>query len=198
MTDLTEQQVREILAGVDGVTPGPWQVVQTKHPWFMSAQKVLGTALPERTGSHLERRIFTTWEHGQLKAPFPVVNSSHGVGDKDGPPVQMVSMSAEVAAHIARLDPQTVSALCTMALDSLFRRAADAAVRDAARNSVLAAATLVDYLAGWGVEDGELVDPENDRCLPELKTAWRDYRAANRALGQFVDLMPALKSKASP
>ncbi|MCK8667232.1 ead/Ea22-like family protein [Pseudomonas azerbaijanoccidens] len=79
-------------------TQGGWQVIETE--------------LPCRLGRpHVERRIFTTKDHPQLKAPWPVVNGSVALGTDESPVHHMVSMTAEDAAFIAAANPAAVLAL---------------------------------------------------------------------------------------
>lgn len=114
MTDTVElKRLEEMLAGLEGVTPGPWQVIEQKHEWSLPARAMMGHDIPAQAGEHLERRIFTTWEDGQLKSPFPVVNSSIGIGKVGEPSVQMVWMDPAVADHIARCDPDTMRSILT-------------------------------------------------------------------------------------
>jgi hypothetical protein len=70
-------------------TPGPWQVVVTEHPHY-------------RGGTHIERRIFTAWDHPQMKGPIGVVNSSVGIGETEGGKAhRFVSMTEADARLIA-------------------------------------------------------------------------------------------------
>lgn len=74
-------------------TPGEWQVIIDKH-------------LHHLGGNHIERRIATTWEHGQLRGPMPIVNSSVGISaTKDGPPQHMTHIREHDAAFIAAFNP---------------------------------------------------------------------------------------------
>jgi len=109
-TTVSTDRLAEMLAGLEGVTPGPWQVIEEKHEWSLPERAMMGHEMPATSGEHLERRIFTTWEHGQLKSPFPVVNSSVGIGKVGEPSIQMVWMEPAVADHIARCDPAPWSA----------------------------------------------------------------------------------------
>jgi hypothetical protein len=83
--------------------PGPWEVQIDERPHH-------------RGGVHHERRIATSWEHGQLKAKYPVVTTSIGIGkEKDGPPHYMVGMREEDANFIAAANPEIVLALIALA-----------------------------------------------------------------------------------
>jgi len=87
-------------------TRGPWQVVAEAHPHWAG-------------GTHIERRIFTGWAHGQLNGPQPVVNISIGLGaEKGGPARFLICMSAADAALIVAA-PDLLAALeaCYAALD---------------------------------------------------------------------------------
>ncbi len=80
-------------------TVGPWQVVRDDHPRHIG-------------GHHIERRIFTTWDHPQSKAPDGVVNGSMAMPPKKGDPwVHLVSIGEDDAVYIAAADPTTILAL---------------------------------------------------------------------------------------
>lgn len=80
-------------------TPGPWKIVTNFHPHY-------------RGGNHTERRIFTAWEHPQLKDCYPIVNSSIGLGETaDGPPRHMVSILNEADAVLIAAAPDLLDAL---------------------------------------------------------------------------------------
>ena len=105
MTDFKE--LREALAA--GPTEGPWGVEITEHPYKLN----------EIQRTHIERRIFTKWDHPQLKGPIGVVNRSIGLGG-----INFTSIEEVDAAYIAACDPSTIRTL----LDER-----DAAEKDAAR-----------------------------------------------------------------
>lgn len=69
-------------------TRGPWRVVVDEHPHRAG-------------GKHVERRIFTEWDHPQLKGPMGVVNMSVGIGTHDQAARHFVSLSAADAALIS-------------------------------------------------------------------------------------------------
>jgi hypothetical protein len=157
---ISDERLAEIIKGCEGVTPGPWQVVVTTHPWSLEEREILGETIPAKTGEHTELRVFTTWEDGQLKSPYPVVNSSVGIGLATGKPVHMVAMEEPVAAHIARLDPQTVYSILT---ELQHRREAEAGTPVAFR--------WLDgegHNAGWRYSD---VDPRQDDREVEMSGA---------------------------
>jgi hypothetical protein len=84
-------------------TPGPWEVQVDERPHH-------------RGGAHIERRIRTSWEHGQLKAPYPVITTSVGIGAAAGGPAHyMVSLGEHDAAHIAAANPAAVLDLIALA-----------------------------------------------------------------------------------
>lgn len=115
-TPTAAQAEAEIKAALEaGPTPGPWQIVVDDVPCYLGAP-------------HKETRIFTTWEHPQLKGPMPVVNHSIGVGASQGcKPVHLVHIEPEDAAYIAAANPANLRAL----LDEVqaLRAAFDAACR---------------------------------------------------------------------
>lgn len=109
--------IREALAAKP--TPGPYRVITDEIPHKLG-------------GTHKERRIFTTWDHPQLKGPLGVVNHSFGLGAKDGDPaVHMVAISEADAAYIAACSPDRLERILT-ALTAAQARA-EAVEKDAAR-----------------------------------------------------------------
>lgn len=79
-------------------TPGPWQVVVDERPH-------------KHGGKHIERRIFTTWEHPQLKACWPVVNMSIGVGEREGDRAISFVHLDEADARLIAAAPDLLEAL---------------------------------------------------------------------------------------
>lgn len=142
---LTEQQVREILAGCEKATPGPWTAC-------------LHVGIPD---AHIRAEI-----HG-----CNICDVIEGTESARGG-VSHEDMQANTQ-HIARLDPQTVTALFE---ELLSRRAADAAVRDALENW-----SRADHLQ---LHAGEMT-------AQELRTT----KAVVKAISAEI---LALKSKASP
>ena len=70
-----------------------------RGPW-----KVFENTIPSYLGDHIERTIYTEWDHPQLRGPYPVVCISTGIGPEQGAaPVQFVHISAESAALIIAL-----------------------------------------------------------------------------------------------
>ncbi|MCI3945524.1 ead/Ea22-like family protein [Pseudomonas syringae] len=87
--------IEKLEALAKAATQGDWQVIETE--------------LPCRLGRpHVERRIFTTKDHPQLKAPYPVVNGSVALGNEETPVHHMVSMTAEDAAYVAAANATAV------------------------------------------------------------------------------------------
>ncbi len=62
-------------------TPGPWVVIERRHPY------------KDGSKAHIERNIYTEWDHPQLKDKYPIVCTSVGVG-----------MKGEKAIHFAHID----------------------------------------------------------------------------------------------
>lgn len=108
MTDtpiaVDDARLREIIAGCEGVTPGPW--VRTEH-------KVAGMTLV----THEDIRVAGLHHHGERRL---------GNAHRD-------------AAHIARLDPETIRAICT---ELLARRAMPAVSEAYERCASIADETL--------------------------------------------------------
>ena len=92
MTPLA-QDLGGVVRLLEKATPGEWQVIEDSIPWSFS---------DGRTGNHTQRRIFTAWDHPQLKGPEGVTNIAYGIGlhDAEKKGVQFVSMSREDADAI--------------------------------------------------------------------------------------------------
>lgn len=100
---ITTETLNEIERGLAGVTPGPWRVSEQTHPYG------------DKGYSHREQRISTEWDHPQLKGPMDITRLGIGVGLPGLAPIPMVRIEAPDAAHIARLDPDTVRELVRLA-----------------------------------------------------------------------------------
>ena len=87
------QDLGGVVRLLEKATPGEWQVIEDSIPWSFS---------DGRTGNHTQRRIFTAWDHPQLKGPVGVTNIAYGIGlhDAEKKGVQFVSMSREDADAI--------------------------------------------------------------------------------------------------
>ena len=70
---LTAAELQEIRERESKATKGPWQVHSETLPL-----SPLGVEKLRKTGLVVERTIHTTWNHGQLKGPAPVVSTSCG------------------------------------------------------------------------------------------------------------------------
>lgn len=103
-----DERELERLQGVAGeATAGPWDVHLTTHPHCLG-------------GAHREWRIQTSWTHGQLKAPYPVITTSIGLpADTGGKATHMVAMRAEDAAYIAEFNPAVALQLIALAKQAL-------------------------------------------------------------------------------
>lgn len=109
--------IRDALAAKP--TPGPYQVVVTEHPHH-------------RGNCHIERRIFTAWDHPQMKGPIGIVNGAVGIGATEGGPVQrFTAIEAADAEWFAACYPERIARLIAH-IDAQAMRL-DAAERDAAR-----------------------------------------------------------------
>jgi hypothetical protein len=140
-----EKLTAELRAGLDGVTPGAWQVIDQRHPWRLEPCPEWGRP-DEATGEHIERQIATTWHHPQSHAPWQVVCSAIGVGlDK---PVSFVHIEEADAAHIARCSPDNILAL----LDA-FDTLRDEKEKLEKENEALRAALLVTDREAAKVEE---------------------------------------------
>jgi len=99
--------IADIETALKNATPGPWQVAITQHPYNAQARP----PFPSATGKHIERRIFTTWDHPQSKSPDPVVTGSVGISGTPGKPVHMVRISEPDASYIVACNPANIRAL---------------------------------------------------------------------------------------
>lgn len=89
MVDLTEARIREILAGCEGATPGPWTAC---HEGDCSCGYIFG-----------------------LGGEAYILKALTIADEVD--PVSTEEQAKRNAKFIVRLDPATVAALCNMALD---------------------------------------------------------------------------------
>ncbi len=127
-TDLPENPIEPpavgslVERGVMQHTRGPWRVVVDEHPHRLG-------------GTHTERRIFTEWDHPQLKGPMGVVNMSVGIGNHDQAARHMVILSAADAALIAAAPEMLIACL-------------EVAQGYSTRGAELARLALVKVLAG--------------------------------------------------
>lgn len=142
----------EIEKGLDGVTPGPWQVVVNEHPWHVPQRSYDDEIFEAQDGAHVERRIFTTWEHPQAHAPFPVVNISTGIGTKPGESVHMVWLEEADAAHIARQSPGNWRTILDYIASLNATVASLTAERDEARTIAKSTSTAIVALTPGGSE----------------------------------------------
>ena len=71
-------------------TPEPWKVYEHKLPYKNG----------DKEREHIERSIYTAYDHPQLRGPYPVVCASVGLGMEAGKPIHMVSLKAEDARRI--------------------------------------------------------------------------------------------------
>lgn len=108
---ISEELLAEMLAGLEGVTPGPWYT--TGAPWFSGNDGVLAGS-PDGNIAYLiadcDDGMNPRNEYVEGHGPFPL-------GDKNAD-----------AAHIARCDPDTIRAILTELRD---RRAADSRANQA-------------------------------------------------------------------
>lgn len=133
----------------EAATPGPWQIIHDKYKHHLG-------------GYHQGIRIFTAWDHPQMKGPIGVVNESSGIGEvKGGAGHRFVSMRNEDAKLIVAAR-ESIPEL----LDEL-----DAKEREIARLGTKVDA-LLDQLCDLG---GELREPELFEAQQLRKDATR-YR----------------------
>jgi len=80
----------QIRARLERATAGPWQVIETRYDDDGSGKGLCGKVA--------ERRIFTAWDHPQMKGPIGVVNTFvtiHPIGGQK--PYRGVSLNTEDA-----------------------------------------------------------------------------------------------------
>lgn len=95
---MTDPLSHEIERALEKITPGPWQVVEDYYEEHVVDGKQRGPV-----GKVAQRRIFTTWDHPQLKGPLGVVNGFVTIAKVMGQsPYHGVSMTAEDAEFIAQ------------------------------------------------------------------------------------------------
>lgn len=122
---LSEERVREIKEGCEGVTPGPWK--------YERGYKTDWVGVPKPDGRSLEDVFF-------------------GVSIEDLRD-DVEKNTALRMAHIARLDPQTVSALCDLALTTLRANSGEVteAEVEAAWNAMLLSCVRSDTVSRKGM-----------------------------------------------
>ena len=101
---MTRAEIESILAGTKGVTPGPWHFVEENAGLMPDHGYGLLHGHPEPGSGGWEKNLYIS-----VGASTRATNAL-GEGAPEAN-----------AAHIARLDPQTVSALCTALLESMDR-----------------------------------------------------------------------------
>jgi hypothetical protein len=172
MTLSAQDIVERLRKAVDGVTPGPWQVLSQEHPWTLPANP--GLERPEeKHGNHTERRVYTVAHHPQLKGPYPIIEIGIGITNESGQSVHMVSISAENAAYIALCSPDNIGAL----LDTISRLTADNEVLLKERDEARAAHHRTSH-----------------KAVKRLRALWREKQAAEAradALAQEVERLKA-------
>lgn len=99
---LTPAEVAMVEAA-EKATPGPWRVLEEE-----CSLNDLGRE-NGFTSATTQRLIGTTWEHGQLHGPAPIITTAHG--PFHDPPTR-IYLSEGNAAHIAAANPTAVLALC--------------------------------------------------------------------------------------
>lgn len=210
---LSTERLAEIIAGCDGVTPGPYQVIVTEYPWALEERPRGDEIIPANSGKHIERRVFTVWDHPQSHSPEMVVTGAIGIGMPDGKPVHFVRISAEDAAHIARLDPATVKAMAELAAQALRSAVVDDAAVERAwaaysngtipfPHQVIAmrAAITAALVPGHVAEAGKVGADEAAIEIADAVLAWmveHDWLDAENEYAA-TDVIDALNANAGP
>jgi hypothetical protein len=136
-------------------TTGPWQVVEEKIPHH-------------RGGFHVERRIFTAWDHPQLHGPVGVVNCSIGIGEKEGGPARYFVHIEEADAALIAAAPYLLSEI------ERVRTALHIEGQDSNTDPV----AVIEMLRGWEADAqarSELLEKHLSNVLEIARTWQPDY-----------------------
>ncbi|MBX9348792.1 hypothetical protein K5M36_17025 [Chromobacterium vaccinii] len=188
---LTPDQLAALRAAAKAATPGPWQVVTDEHPHCLG-------------GKHIERRIFTSWEHPQLRDFSPVVTMSVGVPEVAGErAIQMASIRQADADYIAAANPAVVQELLAdleaMAQELLAYRA-DSSLDTAGATIRAQAARIAELERDAATRDAEIasalpgtyyMDPPDGGDVPLLEQLRRTALDAARYRAFRAELLSA-------
>jgi hypothetical protein len=97
------------------ITAAPWKIVEIKHPFKTKGFTFGNKTVAPSEGFHIERQIYTAWEHGQAKSCVPVVGYSLGIGIDD--PVRFIHID-EGDALLIKAAPLLLIALHEIARSS--------------------------------------------------------------------------------
>jgi hypothetical protein len=109
---MTRAEIEAILAGTKGVTPGPWEIEECENRDDSVGQFTSYAVSGSVPGSSYRKNLVDTLNSSVIELHVEYDEDGHSAWDEQG---------AKDAAHIARLDPQTVSALCTALIESMDR-----------------------------------------------------------------------------
>lgn len=87
---LTDDQIAQIRERCEKATSGPWQVIEDPYEAPDNSDQDYGKIV----GAVAQRRIATTWIHGQLHGPFVVVNNA----------TTILKVAGMCPAHIVHID----------------------------------------------------------------------------------------------
>lgn len=79
-------------------TPGPWVVIERRHPY------------KDGSKAHIERNIYTEWDHPQLRGKYPIACVSVGIGMDGEKAVKFVHID-EANARLISAAPDLLEAL---------------------------------------------------------------------------------------
>lgn len=79
-------------------TPGPWIVTERRHPY------------KDGSKAHIERNIYTEWDHPQIRGKYPIACVSVGIGMDGEKAVQFVHIE-EADARLIAAAPGLLEAL---------------------------------------------------------------------------------------
>lgn len=165
MTDqapLSVERIKEIRAGCEGVTPGPWKVATDLPSIAIMALN------PDGTGG---RRVVQTPNQNNYRRSGP---SEPWLGIE----------SFSDAGHIANCDPQTIAQLCDLALRSLSPVGDGVELPEAIRVPLHELHADAGYLAGRvaadGASAGMVAETIRDHC-DAIESAVRAALAATQA-----------------
>jgi hypothetical protein len=109
---MTRAEIDSILAGTKGVTPGPWEIEECENRDDSVGRFTSYAVSGSVPGSSYRKNLVDTLNSSVIELHVEYDEDGHSAWDEQG---------AKDAAHIARLDPQTVSALCTDLIESMDR-----------------------------------------------------------------------------
>lgn len=171
---ITTERAQEIIAGCEGVTPGPWECEDVENRQDNDPPRFTSYEVVGQTTSVSRHSICDTLNSGSMAITVESDEDGYSAWDEQG----RLDM-----AHIARLDPATIRDAFTELL-TLRQRESDykAAIQGAVE--ALGALLLADEETEkilWGALP--------DSAIGTLSIALRDFRRAREALSNLKGLV---------